>query len=180
MLRNLILGCLIIAGLLACNSDSTTDNTSNSGTTPATGQEYQGGPGSVVGPAMIPVQNEITQKLMKDYWVFEFYVVPGDRAASRAGQGRWYKFKPDGTFESGRWEDQVWGSGNWYFRSEDGKNIIRLDSEVDAEDTEWEVQGMTESAMSWSGTQTYDNAGVILKALSLMTVPTRAQFNFQE
>lgn len=177
MFRKFVLAGVLLTGLIACNSDSATD-TANSGT--ATSEpSYQGGPGSVVGPPMMPPQNEITAKLMKDYWVFEFYVVPGDREASRAGQGRWYKFNPDGTFESGRWEDEVWGSGNWYFRTQDGKNILRLDSTVDTEDSEWEIQGVTESAMSWGGTQTYDNAGVILKALSLMTVPTREQFNFQ-
>lgn len=179
MLRNLILGCLVIIGLAACNSDNTSGNDGNSATT-AGSTAYQGGPGSVVGPPMIPPQNDVTQRLMKDYWVFEFYVVPGDRAASRAGQGRWYKFNADGTFESGRWEDEVWGSGNWYFRTESGKNYLKLDSEVDAEDSEWEIQGITDGAMSWGGTQTYDNAGIILKALSLMTVPTREQFGFQE
>lgn len=179
MLRNFILGCLLILGLMACKSD-TTDGTNNESTAATSSQSYQGGPGSVVGPPMMPPQNEITQKLMKDYWVFEFYVVPGDRAASRAGQGRWYKFNPDGTFESGRWEDEIWGSGNWYFRTETGKNYLRLDSTVDAEDSEWEIQGISDGAMSWGGTQTYDNAGVILKALSLMTIPTRAQFNFTE
>lgn len=181
MLRRIVLGCLIIAGMAACQSDASTDNGNNNSNNTTAGQGYQGGPGSVVGPPMIPPQTAVSQKLMTDYWVFEYYIVPGDRAASRAGMGRWYKFHPDGTFESGRWDDEVWGSGNWYLRSENGKNILRLDSSVDAEDAEWEIQGMTEEAMSWSGTQTYDyNEGVILKALSLMTIPTRAQFNFTE
>lgn len=178
MIRNFILVCIIITGLMACNSDNTTDS-ANSNNTAASAETHQGGPGSVVGPPMIPPQNDVTQRLMTDYWVFEFYVVPGDRAASRAGQGVWYKFNPDGTFGSGRWDDVTRGSGNWYFRSEAGKNYLRLDSEVDAQDSEWEIQGMTDSAMSWSGTQTYDNSGIILKALSLMTIPTRQQFNFQ-
>lgn len=179
MLRNFILGLFLVLGLLACQSDSSTDGSGNTGNA-ANGTSYQKGPGSVVGPAMLPPQNQLTAKLMTDYWVFEYYVVPGDRAASRAGQGRWYKFNPDGTFESGRWDDEVWGSGNWYFRTENGKTFLKLDSTVDAEDAEWEIQGITENAMSWGGTQTYDNAGIILKALSLMTIPTREQFNFQE
>lgn len=129
---------------------------------------------------MIPPQTPLTTKLMTDYWVFEFYVVPGDRAASKAGQGVWYKFNPDGTFESGRWEDGKRGAGNWYFITQDGHNYVKLDSSVDAEDAEWELQGETDSAMSWAGTKTYGNTGVILKAISLMTIPTRAQFGFQE
>ena len=180
MLRKLIFGCFLLMGLAACQGDSKTIDSTNT-TTPNAGatSAYQGGAGSVVGPAMLPPQNELTGKLMKDYWVFEFYVVPGDRVASRAGQGRWYKFNPDGTFESGRWEDEKWGTGNWYFLPKDGKNFLKLDSTVDAEDAEWEIQGVTDNAMSWGGTNTYGQGGIILKAISLMTIPTRKQFGFQ-
>lgn len=170
---------LMICGLcFACQSDNQAGDAGAS-QTPAAESGYTPGPGSVVGPPQLPPQNPTTAKLMKDYWVFEFYVVPGDRAASRAGQGRWYKFNPDGTFESGRWDDEKWGSGNWYYQERDGKRYLRLDSSVDAEDAEWDLQGATEDAMSWSGTATYDQGGIILKALNLMTIPTREQFGYE-
>lgn len=178
MFRNTIYLFLSICTLLSCQSEPDAANATAEQQT-ATGA-YTPGPGSVVGPPQIPPQNATTAKLMKDYWVFEFYVVPGDKAASQAGRGRWYKFNPDGTFESGRWEDEKWGSGNWYYRVEDGKRLLRLDSSVDAEDAEWDLQGETDGAMSWGGTSTYDQGGIILKALNLMTIPTRQQFGVQE
>lgn len=182
MLRSIILGTILILGLSACGNDDTSSNQSGQDATAAQAQSgYQGGPGSVVGPPMMPPQNAMTAQLTKDYWVFEYYIVAGDRAASRANMGRWYKFNADGTFESGRWDDQVWGSGNWYYMKKEGKDVLRLDSNVDAEDAEWELQGSNDSAWSWSGNNnSYNNAGHILKALSLMTVPTREQFQFRE
>jgi hypothetical protein len=179
MLRNLLLAGMLIAGLAACKNDNTTGN-QNAVTAQGT-SGYQGGPGSVVGPPMMPPQNAVTARLTKDYWVFEYYIAGGDRTASRANMGRWYKFNADGTFESGRWDDQVWGSGNWYYMQKEGKDVLRLDSNVDAEDAEWELQGSNDSAWSWSGNNnSYGNAGHILKALSLMTIPTREQFQFRE
>lgn len=120
-----------------------------------------------------------TGLLARDYWVFEFYVVPNDREASTAGKGRWYKFKPDGSFESGHW-DKVMGSGSWGIGLRNEGTVLHIDSSVDAEDSEFIIQANASGdEMSWVGTTTYEQSGLMLKAIHLLTQPTKEQFGLE-
>lgn len=120
-----------------------------------------------------------TGLLARDYWVFEFYVVPNDREASTAGKGRWYKFKPDGSFESGHW-DKVMGSGSWGIGLRNEGTVLHIDSNVDAEDSEFIIQANASGdEMSWVGTTTYEQSGLMLKAIHLLTQPTKEQFGLE-
>ena len=83
----------------------------NGGQSGSQGGSSDGG-GTFTAPIPPSANFRETSLLARDYWVFEFYVVPNDREASQAGKGRWYKFKPDGSFESGHW-NKVMGSGSW-------------------------------------------------------------------
>jgi hypothetical protein len=73
-----------------------------------------------------------------NYWVFEKYYHP-DKVQKNLGKGRWFKFEKDGSFVSGRWKDQT-ASGTWITYAADGKIFIRLDSTIDREDAEFEIQ----------------------------------------
>lgn len=147
------------------------------GSNGATGGGESGG-GSFAAP-IPPANSRETNLLARDYWVFEFYVVPNDREASASGKGRWYKFKPDGSFESGHW-DKVMGSGSWGIGFRNEGTVLHIDSSIDAEDSEYVIQAnATGDEMSWVGTTTYEQSGIMLKAIHLLTQPTKAQFGLE-
>jgi len=140
-------------------------------------------PTGSAGPARVPPQNEMTNALMQDYWVFEFFVVPNDQQGSQFNRGRWYKFFPDGTFEGGHWQEQN-DFGNWYFRTAPDKTYVLVDSEVnDLNDAEWEIQGSTfdYTAMSWVRTGNFgDQRKILGKLLRLTDPPTKASLGVEE
>lgn len=130
--------------------------------------------------APVPLEESpLVTTLTSDYWVFEFYVIPGDQQAGWANQGRWYDFNLDGTFESGHWEELT-GNGSWRMETREGKQFIIIDSTVDEEDAEWEIKvGGDGQAMSWVGTENYKRSSHMLKAISLLTRPTKKQFGVE-
>lgn len=161
---------LLVFGLLlvSCNGEGTG----------SLGGEAAGG-GTYTAPIPPNPNFRETNLLARDYWVFEFYVVPNDREASKAGKGRWYKFKPDGSFESGHW-DKVMGSGSWGIGSRNEGTVLHIDSNVDAEDSEFIIQANASGdEMSWVGTTTYEQSGLMLKAIHLLTQPTKEQFGLE-
>lgn len=136
------------------------------------------GGGSFAAP-IPPVNSRETNLLARQYWVFEFYVVPNDREASKTGKGRWYKFYPDGSFDSGHW-DQKMGSGSWGIGFRNEGTVLHIDSSNDAEDSEYIIQANASGdEMSWVGTTTYGQSGIMLKAIHLLTEPTKAQFGLE-
>ncbi|MEZ5043736.1 MAG: hypothetical protein R2828_27815 [Saprospiraceae bacterium] len=150
----------------------------SSGTATSDGTALRAVNGSAASP-IPPVNSRETQLLAREYWVFEFYVVPNDRVKSQEGRGRWYKFYPDGRFDSGQW-DKPMGSGSWGigFRSEG--TVLHIDSTNDQEDSEFVIQANTTGdEMSWVGTTTYGQDGIMLKAIHLLSQPTKAQFGLE-
>lgn len=135
--------------------------------------------GSAASP-MAPAQSGLTAKLTKDYWVYEFYIDPKNKENNRNFRGKWFDLKPDGTFQSGHWEE-ITGSGSWLLlKGEDNKDLLRLDNVNDTEDAEFIVQMNTDGDQaSWVGTATFGHAGVMLKAINLMSQPTKQQFGVQ-
>lgn len=135
--------------------------------------------GSSLAPVAPPELPE-TDLLLRDHWVIEYWV-SDDPAAQIANKGRWWKFAPDGTFDTGLWEDQL-ARGSWSLYQEDGKTKLRLDANVDRLDAEFELQGFTPEGdyMSWVGTPTFNQQGVIVKAMLLMSRPTKKQFGVAE
>ena len=94
------------------------------------------------------------------------------------GKGRWFKFKKDGTFVSGRWKDTT-ANGVWTLSQREGKDFILLDSSIDAEDSEFEIQRIRgdEDAMTWVGSSRYpDYDPVAFQIDNLLTIPTKAQY----
>lgn len=131
-----------------------------------------------------PIENPLLstregQLLIRNFWVFEFYIIPNDHEASVKNRGRWYTFNADGTFESGHWEEQT-SKGTWYLYN-DGKYKVRLDAIDDAEDAEWELQFAGDGDVaSWIGTSAFiGNKGVMSKVINLMTRPTKKQFGYE-
>lgn len=168
MTRLTFLLFLSLLSLTSCQNDS-----ENNDQIRATGS---------AGPARIPPQNEMTNALMQDYWVFEFFVVPNDEEGSQFNRGRWYNFHADGTFDGGHWQEQT-DFGNWYYRVTPDKTFVLVDSEVnDLNDAEWEIQGSTYdyTAMSWVRTGKFgDQRQILGKLLRLTTTPTKASLGVE-
>lgn len=118
--------------------------------------------------------------LVVDYWVFEKYYHP-EKPKKALGKGRWFKFEKDGSFVSGRWEDQT-ASGSWRLYTREDKQYILLDSTNNAEDAEFEIQAINGEGdiMAWVGTPAYAAYDpVSLTIMHLMSIPTKAQFGVQ-
>lgn len=130
----------------------------------------------LIGTPRTPPASNTTDMLVKNYWVFEYYILPENAELGRANEGRWYTFKPDGTFESGQWEQKTC-NGNWYLSfPPNQKATLLLDSANDAEDGEFELQGFSPEGMSWVGTKTFTQSSHMIKVINLLTIPTKKQF----
>ena len=153
----------------ACKGDSAASNDSALET-----------PSGTIASAAQPVDNSReAQLLTKDFWVFEFYVVPGNQQESQANRGRWFDFQPDGKFSAGHWEEQT-ANGVWRLDRREGKIFLILDADFDPYDAEWQIEpNGPGDAMSWVGTKNYERSNHMIKVISLLTRPTRKQFGLE-
>ncbi len=153
---------LSLSSLVACNSETSNDPCKS---------------GTAL-PALALGDNKEAKILTANYWVVEFYVSPDHFEERKGKRGQWYKFNKDGTFINGHWNDKMGCGGTWRLDYSTQYPIILVDSYNDAEDCGWQLQAMTpdQSEMSWVGTEGYPNHLDMVKAISLLTVPTRKQF----
>ena len=156
---------------MACPNDvSNSPETSKSPESTSTQQSYV--------PKPIPVEdNRLSRLLLTDYWVISKYYHPISTKMA-LGKGRWFKFEKDGTFVSGRWAEQT-ARGVWQLYRQEEKDFILLNSSIDAEDAEFEIQKIRGSgdAMAWIGTPVYPEYDpAAFQIDNLMTMPTKAQY----
>lgn len=176
-MKKMWLVLLLGMAILSCKPESNNNKGSETATTDSPAIKNIGD--GYAAPPVAPTESPLVTTLTSDFWVFEFYVIPGDQQGGWANQGRWYAFKADGTFESGQWEELT-GNGSWRLEKREGKQYIVIDSTVDAEDAEWEIKvGGDGDAMSWVGTENFDRSSHMLKAISLLTRPTKKQFGVE-
>lgn len=135
---------------------------------------------ALMADAVPPPNTRETQLLLRNWWVFEFYVVPGDRETSMANRGRWYKFYGDGTFDTGQWEED-WGKGIWTLYYGGQFPVLHLVTENQEINGEWEIQSISgdEETISLVGTRRYNKKGIAIKVINLLSKPTRKQFNME-
>jgi hypothetical protein len=121
------------------------------------------------------------QLLLRDYWVFEYFIAPNDRVVSDANRGNWYKFSADGTCIAGHWQDYE-TTGTWALFYGDQYPIIRIIAENNRLTGEYQIQGIsaTTEYMSWVGTARYDQKGYAAKVMNLLSEPTRKQFGVEQ
>lgn len=144
-------------------------------------------------PAVPAESNRETALLTKDYWVFEYYVIPGNPEQSMLNRGIWYKLDMNGTFEYGHWEEYL-GKGTWkliYDSNMEGRPkidnmtsipVLVVDSETDnAYDMMWELSFGDYSGFeaSFVASRYSQQPGVMCKTMNLMTRPTKKQFGYE-
>lgn len=139
------------------------------------------GKGSAAAPIAANTHSPYVQTLLNNFWVYEYYVDSKDRSTQLPNKGRWYKFNADGTFEGGQWEEQT-HAGSWVLNIEEGNWVIYLDSNNDALDNQFFIQGLEPGveSTSWVGTSRFENSHIIIKVINLLTRPTKQQFGVEE
>ncbi|MCB0570581.1 MAG: hypothetical protein KDC66_12485 [Phaeodactylibacter sp.] len=171
----------LLVGAMACNGEGRKASGE-------TGAQAAGSTAGVVNnepkgsflPPLNPGESPLIATLATDFWVFEYYVAE-DPEARKANKGLWFKFNPDGTYESGHWEEQI-GYGSWRLAEFEGDLILSLDNIYDSQDGQWEIQGVNkdQDTMTWVGVNKTTTAGVITKVINLLSRPTKAQFGVEE
>lgn len=116
-----------------------------------------------------PQESRVVRILTSNYWAVWALVKMGDPAANPQNQGTWFKFKEDGTYDYGHFENKI-GSGAWSF---DGKNAtLLLDSEVLGDDREWSIKiGNDEDVMIWVGTNRFATNNIQAKLQNYLFIP---------
>ncbi|MCB0636768.1 MAG: hypothetical protein KDC54_09140 [Lewinella sp.] len=178
----LLMGLLIIP---ACKPDAaSTDPANDEANTPveaaASVPQPAEGFDPVASPVPPPLDMPLANTLLKSpYWVAEFWVQDGQSNPDQ--KCRWWKFEADGTYTTGVWQE-VLAEGVWAMTDDQGKTLIHLDANVKGLNEEFEIQGVSPAAgyMSWVGTRLYGMNMVAVKAISLLTMPTKAQFGVAE
>ena len=173
---------LITGGLFftACPNNSSTvapsataTNSTASTTTPEIAPDKPG----YVAKAKAADDSRISRILLQNYWVIVKYYHPNAKKMA-LGKGRWFKFEKDGTFISGRWAATT-ANGVWRLSQREGKDFILLDSSIDSEDSEFEIQKIrgSEDAMAWVGSDRYPEYDpAAFQIDNLLTIPTKQQF----
>ncbi len=116
-----------------------------------------------------PQQSRVVRVLTSNYWVVKALVKMSDPAANGQNQGAWFKFKEDGSYDYGYFENKI-GSGAWTFDGQ--KALILLDSELLGDDREWSIKiGNTEDVMVWVGTSRFATTDVQTKLENFLFIP---------
>lgn len=124
-------------------------------------------------------EKRVNQTLSTEIWVVWSLVRIKKQSETRANQGTWFKFNPDGTYAYGFW-DQPIGNGTWYF---DGPNgLLNMDANLKSDDRQWKLQmASTEDVMVWTGTEKFHTTDITLKLHRFYNVPkTRAELGVTE
>lgn len=118
--------------------------------------------------------------LLRDYWVFEYYVAPNNPDISAAHRGNWYKFNADGTCLAGHWQDYEMPC-TWELKQGPSYPLIRIWADDESLTGEYQIQGISGSTeyMSWVGTAFKGKKGYSAKVMNLLSEPTRKQFGIE-
>ncbi len=108
-----------------------------------------------------------------DYWEMYAYLrmaaEPDVRRQLNAdNRGRWFKFAKDGSYISGRWQEET-GKGRWFYDPMGPLMYLKHD---DRRDEEWTVKMNSDgTVMIWIGTKTFDETGVQVKMENTTDLP---------
>ena len=138
-----------------------------------------------IAPVLIPPNPTTAQEqrvhrvLTTELWAVWSLIRIKKVKETRANQGAWYKFSPDGTYEYGFWDEPI-STGTWSFEGD--KGLLNLDSKLKGDDRQWKVQmASSEDVMVWVGTERFHTTDISLKLERFANVPkTRAELGVTE
>lgn len=174
----LLMPLLLLAG---CQPNDPAGEQNTAEATQQAAVEVPAGSGSVATPVVPDLTIEEANLLIKDYWVAEYWVDHKSKENSRLNKGRWWQFFGDGTYRTGHWEEEL-AQGSWSIYRDQAKLLVHLDANDDRLDEQFEIQGVTIAGgyMSWVGTELYNMNNIAVKAITLLSVPTKKQFGVAE
>ena len=179
-MKNLIV--LLTFGLLlvSCKNDPPVEANQDPANQTATAAIPNTGQGSYATPIPPPLDIPEANTLLRTFWVAEFWVDHSIGGNDFSRKGTWWRFLPDGTYGYGQWEEQLAG-GSWALTQTPDKLLLHLDANIDAYDQEFEIQGTANNGeyMSWVGTDLYGMNQIAIKAISLLSMPTKQQFGVE-
>lgn len=119
--------------------------------------------------ARTPQEEKVIKTLVNNYWVIKTLIRIKDKPANFQNQGAWFKFKLNGTYDYGFFEEKI-GRGAW---SVDGqKALLKMDSELLGDDREWEFKmGNDGDVMIWVGTETYHTNDIQMRLFNFNSIP---------
>ena len=124
-------------------------------------------------------EERVNRVLTTELWAVWSLIRIKRMPETRVNQGAWFKFKKDGTYEYGFWDEPI-STGTWHF---DGANaLLNLDSKLKGDDRQWKLQmASTEDVMVWTGTEKFQTTDITLKLHRFYNVPkTRAELGVSE
>jgi hypothetical protein len=174
-----LLICLL--SIQACTGDDATNDNNSTATTNTPTANTLTTEGSFATPVLPDRNKEKVQLLLRTHWVAEHWVNHADNSQNKLYKGRWWKFNEDGTYTMGQWQETL-TNGSWVVYNDGPKELLHLDAANDELDMEFEMQAMSQlkDYMSWVGTKTYNMQSIAVKSISLLSMPTKAQFGVPE
>lgn len=170
----------------SCKPDPATDNgqtqtqsSTQTSTQPNPADAADQNNGHVAEAVLPDMSSNTVNLLLSTFWVAERWVNHADNTQNKPNMGRWWRFNADGTFVTGKWEETL-SHGSWVIYFDQEKELLHLDAANDALNMEFEIQQIVRSGeyMSWVGTTTYKMNRIAVKAISLLSIPTKDQFGF--
>ena len=151
MKRLILLSVIAWAGFWTCHQGSSNEEQKSENIiTGSTAEDKEAGKFK---PANAPGLTQPVLMLVDQYWKIEGYVDMKDNAEVDKNMGRWYNFKKDGTFESGRANTST-AKGSWTF--DENSKTLHIDSNVDVEDAEYSCRfSASGNTLIFIGTKTY-------------------------
>lgn len=144
---------------------------SNIGETIAENSPIIGKPGSAISTQT----SELIDALAVDIWEIAAYLrmalpVEERLALNEKNQGRWFTIAKDGTFKTGKFEEET-GKGKWYYDPM-GPSLY-FDHDTD-QDEEYTIKMNSErTVMIWIGTKRFDASGIQAKVENSSDFPKR-------
>lgn len=181
MNKKIYLLCLMLTSLIACNQQNTASNNPSTPDTPTlpTPTANKSASTENVAPEVSALVQEkpLTAHAIKFYtnllWHYEAAVVINNPEAGKEYTGKWVKFNPDNTLETGIYDGAI-SLGRWIIDEE--KNILTiLEGGERPTLTQWRVQGSSSSdaIMIFVGTKKYANNATQIKMMRYSGIPVK-------
>ncbi len=103
-------------------------------------------------------------------WMYKNRFSGGKMSAKGSLDGEWIDYKPDHTYEYGKY-DEKWGSGNYHY-SMDKEILLMVDDKPEANPEEWEIKS-TGDVIIQVGQSTYGSNPQQIQLIREQAIPSR-------
>jgi len=181
MKKKMYLLCFILASFVACNQENSATTTPSTPSSPSLPSPSANNSAPIESEALdesaLVQEKPLTVHATKFYtnllWHYEAAVVINNPDAGKEYTGKWVKFNPDNTLETGFYDGAV-TKGRWIVEEE--QNILTiLEGGERPTLTQWKVQSSSSSdaIMIFVGTKKYANNATQIKMMRYSGIPVK-------